>query len=90
MKRILFFNDVKFCYIFFLLFCSSISLSSSFSSNSFKTTTTTYHVEIVVVVFGMVVHRSNVTCLLVPVSVEIVGHDGDPVHVLTQGGDVVA
>lgn len=35
-------------------------------------------------------HGCHVAGLLVPVTVVIVGHDGDPVKVAVEGGDVIA
>ena len=49
-----------------------------------------YHVEVVVVVLWVVVHWGNMTRFLVPVTMEVVGHDSDPVHVLVNGRYVVA
>ena len=49
-----------------------------------------YRVEIVEIIIGMRVERRHMPCLLVPVAVVVVGHDGDPVQVPGEAGDVVA
>lgn len=49
-----------------------------------------YRVEGRVVVVRVAVHGGDVAGLLVPLAVIIVGHDGDPIKVLAQDGDVIA
>lgn len=51
--------------------------------------TMTYRIESDVYVIRMWVHGSHVTCDLVPLSVVIVRHHGDPVHVLWQCGHII-
>lgn len=50
----------------------------------------TYHVKVVIVILWVVVHWGNVASLLVPVAVEVIGHDGDPVHVLVNGWHIIS
>lgn len=50
----------------------------------------THHVEVVIVVLWVVVHWSDVASLLVPVAVEVIGHDGNPVHVLVDGWHIIS
>ena len=38
----------------------------------------------------MIVERRHVACLLVPLTVVVIRHDGDVVQVLIQGGHIVA
>ena len=49
-----------------------------------------YCIEIVIVIFWVSKHGGDVSCLLVPVSVVIVGHDRNPVQVLSNHGDNIS
>ena len=50
----------------------------------------THGVEVVVRVSWVIVERSHVTCLFVPMSVEVVSHDCYPVKMSAEGWHVVA
>lgn len=49
----------------------------------------TYGVKCGIGVVGMSIHRCNMTSLLVPLSVVIIGHYSNPIKVLSQGRNIV-
>lgn len=50
----------------------------------------TYSIKVGSIIIRMIVQGRNVSSLLVPLAVVVVGHDGDPVHVARQHRHVVA
>ena len=49
-----------------------------------------YRIEVVIFRLRVMVHGCHVSRLLVPVTVIIVGHDGDPVQVSSNGWNIVS
>lgn len=51
---------------------------------------TAYSIEKDDFIFGMEEERGNVTGLFVPLSVEVIGHYGNPVQILTEYWNVIS